>query len=87
MTSGFHLKGGLGFSGYQEEDPTTKAEAIGLGYQLGTGYDIRMGRNFSLTPYVNYVGMSNSDVKVNGTSLNQKLGTSDFQYGIGFTWH
>jgi hypothetical protein len=87
VTNGFYVKGGLGMSSYAEEDPTAKAEAIGLGYEFGTGYDIRMGRNFSLTPYVNFVGMANSDVKVGGTSLNQKIGTTNMQYGLGFTWH
>ena len=88
LTNGFYVKGGLGLGYYTEDDPTQgKASAVGLGYQAGTGYDWRIRTNFSLTPYVNYVGMANSDVKVNGTSLNQKIGVNNFQYGLGFTWH
>ena len=87
VTNGFYVKGGLGLSVYSEADPAGKAEALGLGYQFGTGYDIRLARNFSLTPYVNFLGMADSDVKVGGTSMNQKIGTSNMQYGIGFTWH
>jgi hypothetical protein len=87
VTNGFYVKGGLGLGVYSEQDPTAKVQAVGLGYQFGTGYDIRLARNFSLTPYVNYVGMANSDVKLGGTSLNQKIGTSNVQYGLGFTWH
>lgn len=87
VANGFYVKGGLGLSVYSEADPTAKAEALGLGYQFGTGYDIRLARNFSLTPYVNFLGMADSDVKVDGTSMNQKIGTSNMQYGIGFTWH
>jgi opacity protein-like surface antigen len=87
VSNGFYVAGGVGLSAYSEQDPSTKADAVGLGYQFGTGYDFRMSHNFSLTPYVNFVGMANSDVKVDGTSLNQKIGTSNVQYGIGFTWH
>jgi hypothetical protein len=87
VTNGFYVKGGLGLSAYSESDATGKAEAVGLGYQTGVGYDLRLARNFSLTPYVNFLGMANSDVKFNGSSLNQKIGTTNVQYGLGFTWH
>jgi hypothetical protein len=87
VSNGFYVKGGLGLSMYSEADPAGKAEALGLGYQFGTGYDLRLARNFSLTPYVNFLGMANSDVKIGGTSLNQKIGTTNMQYGLGFTWH
>jgi len=31
--------------------------------------------------------MSNSEVKIDGTNVGQKIGTSNMQYGLGFTWH
>ena len=43
---------------------------------LGIGYDIRLGKNFSLTPYLNGVGAS-----FDGDGLNVS------QIGIGFSWH
>jgi hypothetical protein len=86
LSNGFFVNGGLGMGYYSESDPTGKASAIGLGYQVGTGYDYRIKTNFSLTPYMNYVGMANSTVKANGASLG-KIGVNDLQYGLGFTWH
>jgi hypothetical protein len=86
-TNGFYVKGGLGLSAYTEDNGTDKASAVGFGYQVGTGYDFRITRNMSLTPYVNYLGMTNSDVKISGTSAGTKIGTNDFQYGLGLTWH
>jgi hypothetical protein len=87
LTNGFFVKGGLGFSMYTEKEGGFEAKAVGPGYQVGTGYDFRVGRNFSLTPYVNFLAMADADVKLNGTSLNEKIGTTNVQYGIGFTWH
>ena len=87
VSNGFYVKGGVGVSSYTEDDPGAKAQAIGLGYQFGMGYDWRIARNFSLTPYMNFLGMANSEVKVDGSNVGQKIGTSNMQYGLGFTWH
>lgn len=76
-TGGFHLKGGLGASrvdldlGIGGRDKDT-----GGGILLGVGYDARVGRNFSLTPYLNLVGSNFDDSKVNLV-----------QFGVGVTWH
>jgi hypothetical protein len=71
-TSGFFLNGGLGLGtvSYGSESE------FGLGAMLGLGWDIRVGRNVSLTPFWNGFAMSNSNVDAN-------VG----QIGIGFTIH
>ena len=71
-TSGFFLNGGMGlgtlsFAGESE---------FGLGAMLGLGWDIRVGKNVSLTPFWNGFAMSNSNVDANVGQL-----------GIGFTIH
>ena len=71
-TSGFFLNGGVGlgtlsFAGESE---------FGLGLLLGLGWDIRLGRNVSLTPFWNGFAMSNANVDANVGQL-----------GIGFTIH
>ena len=87
VTNGFYVKGGLGFSSYSESQSGVTFRAVGPGYQVGTGYDLRLGQNFSLTPYVNFLGMGDADVKLDGNSMGEKIGTTNMQYGIGFTWH
>ena len=57
-TSGFFLKGGGGLSyvdtSFSGEGITVSASKTGWGLLGGLGYDIRIGRNVSLTPCVNY---------------------------------
>jgi len=75
--SGLFLKGGLGLSTLRLDvsgfggDSTT-----GFGVVAGLGYDARVGTNFSLTPYANFVYGS-----FDGGSTNV------IQAGIGLTWH
>ena len=71
-TSGFFLNGGVGlgtlsFAGESE---------YGVGVMLGLGWDIRLGKNVSLTPFWNGFAMSNANVDANVGQL-----------GIGFTIH
>ena len=86
--TGFFLIGGLGAGGIEVEAripgvATVSDRTTGLGYQIGTGYDLRLGRNFSLTPYASYFGTRGGEVESNGL----KLDANAVQVGIGFTWH
>ncbi len=88
VDKGFYIKGNLGIAGvvedYDDGDEITVA-AGGLG--LGLGYDFRLGRNFSLTPYMNLVFTGNGDVKFNGDSTGIDAKFNLLQIGLGFTWH
>lgn len=72
LRSGFFLNGGLGVGTFSYADDTE----FGLGLMLGVGWDIRVGRNVSLTPFWNGGAMQNSTVDAN-------FG----QIGIGVTIH
>jgi hypothetical protein len=54
-TSGFFIKGGVGVSQLRIElssgGTTVSGDENGIGITAGLGYDIRLGSNFSLTPY------------------------------------
>jgi hypothetical protein len=69
------VKGGLGLAMFQEQpaDP-----AMGLGLAFGIGYDVRVGRNVSITPVANFtwgrVGDFGSRVDV-------------LQLAVGITFH
>jgi len=90
-TGGFYVKGGLGVGSIEDEvkDPTftVKLESSGLAISFGLGYDYRVGKNFSLTPYASYVSTVGAKAKVNGSSTGEKLNANLFQVGLGFTWH
>ena len=88
---GFHLLGGLGLGMMNEEntDPLSnyKLESVGGALQLGMGYDVRMSRNFSLTPYVNFLGLGGGEPKIDGTGVGGSLSANVVQFGLGFSWH
>ena len=62
--------GGSGVSDFGSETET------GFGALLGLGWDIRVGKNLSLTPFWNGFGVETDDVDVN-------VG----QIGLGLTLH
>ena len=87
---GFHLIGGLGAGMMNEEDDAPggyQLESVGGAFQVGLGYDIRMTRNFSLTPYANFLGMGGGEPRFNGVSAGGSLSANVFQFGLGFSWH
>jgi hypothetical protein len=71
-TSGFFLNGGLGAGSLSYAGDSE----FGLGLMLGLGWDIRVGKNVSLTPFWNGFAMSNANADANVGQL-----------GLGFTIH
>jgi hypothetical protein len=56
-TSGFFLKGGVGLSHVDtafREGSLSATASTGWGVLAGIGYDLRLGRNISITPSVNF---------------------------------
>jgi hypothetical protein len=88
-SSGFFLKGGAGFSyvDMQEKsgDVTVSIDKVGWGVLLGAGYDLRVGRNVSLTPCINYHFGKPGDLTANGETLpGWKQDVVSFELGITF---
>jgi len=71
---GFFLKGGFGMA-VRGESGSTDSES-GLGLTAGVGYDLRVARNFSLSPFGNltYGGFDGFSATV-------------WQVGLGFSFH
>ena len=87
-TGGFFVDGGIGVGSMNVEAKvpgvaTISDKTTGLGYQVGTGYDIRLTKNFSLTPYATYFATAGGKVE----STKDKIDANVIQAGIGFTWH
>jgi hypothetical protein len=53
-TNGLFIKGGAGYSALSADDGSTSATDSGFGILGGVGYDIRAGRNLSITPVANW---------------------------------
>src|SRR5215207_7355943 len=88
VTSGFFISGGLGLGTLRTEIDlpsigTLSSNTTALGYQVGVGYDLRLGRNISLTPYSTFFGTAGGKVE----STDEKLDANVVQIGLGLTFH
>jgi hypothetical protein len=54
VTQGLFIKGGAGYSVLRLDDGVTTSDDSGFGLLGGVGYDIRVGRNLSITPVANW---------------------------------
>ena len=75
-TSGFFLNGGIGLGSVSIGSGSTAISETGVGAMLGLGWDVRISRNVSLTPFWNGSGISTDTANVN-------FG----QIGLGITVH
>lgn len=80
VTSGFFLRGGVGVSTLRAaasvDGTSFSVTERGLGLTAGLGYDVRVGNNFSVSPFGTF-DWGNFD----GGNAN------NFQLGLGVTWH
>ena len=86
VSSGFFLKGGVGFSSFREMDGAT-ADGTGVGFVAGLGYDVRVGGNISITPVGNFYFGSVGDLKVSGATNSTGWKQHVFDFGLGITFH
>ena len=75
-TGGFYLKGGVGLATLELDAGIFSGNTTGGGLVLGLGYDGRVGRNFSLTPFFDLV----SGAFDGGTA-------NSVHFGLGFSFH
>jgi hypothetical protein len=90
---GWYVEGGVGVGGMRAEDLSTRdrVETTAPALMLGTGYDVRLTKNFSLTPFLNLYHIAKASLQLNGSPLppgfDVKVGVNVTQIGFGFTWH
>jgi hypothetical protein len=89
--SGFFIKGGVGLSmvdtQFREGSATVTIDpGYGLGVIVGAGYDVRVGKNVSITPAVNFWYGKPGNVPHDGDPLftNWKQNVVDFTVGVTF---
>lgn len=86
-TGGLFLKGGLGLAMYDATDGSDDLTATGFSISGGIGYDIRVAKNFSLTPFVNALYGTSATLKAGGTDTGVSVSQRLFQVGIAATFH
>lgn len=89
VDGGFFVEAGVGGgsieAGVTNGSITVTDSRTGFGYNVGAGYDLRLGKNFSLSPYVSYFAASAGGSSYGSSS--DKLTAKVFHFGLGFTWH
>lgn len=89
VRSGLFLKGGVGVALY-DLSPTNSgsgAEGTGVGFTIGAGYDLRVGRNISLTPVGNFLFGSVGDIQQNGATILRGWKQTIIEFGLDVTFH
>ncbi len=76
LTGGFFLTGGLGVGGLRASFDDITVSESGVAALLGLGYDVPIGTNVSLTPFLNGFGFRTRDG-----------GVDVLQAGLGITVH
>jgi len=90
-SGGFFLKGGVGLSYVDTETSegsfTASLSKAGWGVLAGIGYDLRVGRNTSLTPCVNFYYGQPGDIDFEGEALFGGWKQNVVTFEIGLTFH
>jgi hypothetical protein len=86
-TGNVFLQGGVGMSVYSYDDGSMTAEANGLGIILGVGYDIRLGRKFSLTPIFAYSTALSGNLHIDGMDTGFTAKPNFVSLSLSAVWH
>lgn len=84
-----YLKFGLGGMAYVADDGTDELSAAGPAAIIGLGYEFRVTRNMSVTPFINSMASGNTEVRLNDqvVATNVDMSLNLVQIGVGLTWH
>lgn len=87
--SAFYLKVGVGGMTYTITNGTNETEASAGAGVFGLGYEFRVGRNFSIGPYLSAVGSAPVEWRINGQPApgGGDIRMNLVQLGLGLTWH
>ncbi len=82
------LKIGAGSAAYLSTDAAGNSiDASAISAILGAGYDWRVGRNFSITPFVNAIATTRGRFTNGQNTLGSDISFNLLQIGVGATWH
>lgn len=84
----FYLKAGLGILSWHSSDGHDVLTADGLGLVAGLGWEFRVARRLTLSPYASLSTASfGGDIKFNGATIQKDGGLMLAQFGLSLTRH
>ena len=90
-SSGFFLKAGVGGSWVNTEERfgsvTVSLDKVGWGVLAGAGYDVRVGKNISITPSVNYYFGEPGDLVFENEPVIRGFKQNVVDFVVGITFH
>jgi len=87
VKSGFFVKGGAGFSMFNQTDAVNTLDGMGWGLLVGIGYDLRVGTNVSLTPVANFYFGGPGNLTTGNTTVASGTSQNVIDLGLGITFH
>ena len=84
---GLFVKGGAGFSNILFSGNGAEASGESFGLSAGVGYDIRVGRNVSITPLADFLFGGSRDIQESGTTVIPGMSMNVLNVGLGVTLH
>jgi hypothetical protein len=88
---GFFLKAGVGASyvssEFREGSLSASIDKTGWAVLVGAGYDLRVGRNISLTPCINYHYGKPGDIDFEGETVFPGWKQNVVSFELGITFH
>lgn len=92
---GAYLKGGMGFTGYRASDSVDVISTTQPGALLGLGYEWRVGKNYSINPYLTWQHTLAGDLDFTHTEDNTETtaviaddaSVSALLFGVGLVIH
>jgi hypothetical protein len=84
------IAAGMGQTKTEMDVPTfgpRRVSATGFGGSVGTGYDFHVGKGFSITPYIDYLGGFKGKGDLDGASSDVDFTSSMVQWGLKVVVH
>ena len=86
-TGGLFLAAGAGYTVYSEKLDPDEVTVNGVGGMVRLGYDIRVAKNFSVSPYGDFEMTFGGTLKANGADTGVSGNTNLFSLGVAVTFH
>jgi hypothetical protein len=92
---GAYVKGGLGITGYRASDSVDVISTTQPGALIGLGYEWRIGKNYSINPYITYQHTLAGNLNFKHTEgntvttavISSNASVSSLLFGVGLVIH
>jgi hypothetical protein len=85
-TNGFYVSGAVGRSRTVATIEGETLEVTGAAYSIAAGFDIPIKPEFSLSPFLRYMGTTGGSLFLDGSKLGD-VNVNQVQLGVALRWH